>query len=151
MKRYRIAVVPGDGIGQEIVPAGLKVLEAAASRNGFALDTETFPWGAGYYIERGEFMPEDGLDRLRAFDAIYFGAVGRWGSTVNQPGAYYNTLQEQATKEIPGMVPGVKSTVSGGGGYTATLFYPGQPGTPFASRIFARPSAGHSAAVIDSK
>jgi hypothetical protein len=63
----------------------------------------------------------------------YFAAVGRWGSTVRQPGAYYNALQGQASKEIPGMTPGVKSVIPNGGGYTATLFYPGQPGTPFAT------------------
>src|SRR4029453_2595843 len=56
----------------------------------------------------------------------YFAAVGRWGWTVRQPGAFYNALQGQASKEVPSMIPGTR-------GYTATLFYPGQPGTPFAS------------------
>lgn len=76
MKTYRIAVVEGDGIGHEIVPAGLDVLQAAARQHGFRLQTENFPFGAGYYKKTGDFMPENGLETLRKFDAIYFGAVG---------------------------------------------------------------------------
>lgn len=73
---YRIAVIPGDGVGPEIVPAGIKILDAAAGRFGFGLEYEEFPYGAGYYKETGEFMPEDALDVLGGFDALYFGAVG---------------------------------------------------------------------------
>ena len=73
---YKIAVIPGDGIGQEIVPTGIKVLNAAAERFGFQLQYEEFPYGAGYYKQTGSFMPEDALGELQAFDAIYFGAVG---------------------------------------------------------------------------
>ncbi|UCG55645.1 MAG: tartrate dehydrogenase [Phycisphaerales bacterium] len=76
MKEYRIAVVPGDGIGHEIVPAGVKVLKAAAKSHGFELSTAEFAYGAGYHKEHGDFMPPDGMDRLEQFDAIYFGAVG---------------------------------------------------------------------------
>ncbi|MEM6844803.1 MAG: tartrate dehydrogenase [Bacteroidota bacterium] len=76
MKNYKIAVVPGDGIGHEIVPAGLRVLEAAAQKHQFTLETEQFPFGAGYYKQHGKFMPGDGLDTLKQFDAVYFGAVG---------------------------------------------------------------------------
>ena len=76
MKTYKIAVIHGDGIGHEIVPAGLKVLETVARKHNFQLQTETFLWGAGYYQKHGVFMPEDGLDTLQQFDAIYFGAVG---------------------------------------------------------------------------
>jgi tartrate dehydrogenase/decarboxylase/D-malate dehydrogenase len=75
-RTYRIAVVPGDGIGWEIVPAGIQVLNAAAQRFGFELSTETFPYGAGHYQKTGKFLPDDALDTLRKFDAIYFGAVG---------------------------------------------------------------------------
>ena len=75
-KTYRIAVVPGDGIGHEIVPAGMTVLEAAAERFGFELSTQAFPFGAGYYKQTGKFLPDDALETLKAFDAIYFGAVG---------------------------------------------------------------------------
>lgn len=76
MKTYKIAVVNGDGVGHEIVPAGIKVMDKVAEKYGFTLEYETFPWGAGYYKEHGEFMPENGLDILGKFDAIYFGAVG---------------------------------------------------------------------------
>ena len=73
----------------------------------------------------------------------YFAAVGRWGTTVVQPGAFYNALQGQARLAIPTMVPGVKSAIPGGGGYTATLFYPGQPGTAYANTApdTSRPAA----------
>ena len=74
--QYKIAVVPGDGIGHEIVPAGIRVLNVAAERFDFGLSTETFPYGAGYYKETGEFLPPDALDTLEKFDAIYFG--GGW-------------------------------------------------------------------------
>jgi tartrate dehydrogenase/decarboxylase/D-malate dehydrogenase len=76
MSKYRIAVIPGDGIGPEILPAGTKVLDAAAERFGFRLKYEEFPYGAGYYKQTGTFMPEDALQILQEFDAIYFGAVG---------------------------------------------------------------------------
>ena len=75
-RTYRIAVVPGDGIGWEIVPAGMQVLNAAAERLGFKLSAETFPYGAAHYQKTGQFLPDGALDTLRKFDAIYFGAVG---------------------------------------------------------------------------
>ncbi|MEM7380953.1 MAG: 3-isopropylmalate dehydrogenase [Bacteroidota bacterium] len=75
-KIYRIAVVNGDGIGKEIVPAGVSVLKAVADKYSFSLETAEFSWGAGHYLKHGEFMPKDGIAQLRAFDAIYFGAVG---------------------------------------------------------------------------
>jgi tartrate dehydrogenase/decarboxylase/D-malate dehydrogenase len=76
MKRYRIAAIGGDGIGPEVVAAGLLVLDAVALRDGFELAIESFPWGSDYYREHGVMMPGDGLEALRGFDAIYFGAVG---------------------------------------------------------------------------
>ncbi|MDQ3073510.1 MAG: tartrate dehydrogenase [Bacteroidota bacterium] len=76
MKNYKIAVVPGDGIGKEIVPAGMRVLTAAAEKHQFTLTSDTFSWGAGYYQEHGDFLPKDGLETLKKYDAIYFGAVG---------------------------------------------------------------------------
>ncbi len=75
-KTYKIAVIPGDGIGPEIVPAGIQVLDAAAKAFNFTLQYEVFPYGAAYYKETGTFMPDDALDVLKAFDALYFGAVG---------------------------------------------------------------------------
>lgn len=75
-KTYKIAVVNGDGIGAEIVPAGVSVLSAAAKKHGFNLETSDFSWGAGHFLKHGEFMPSNGIEQLKAFDAIYFGAVG---------------------------------------------------------------------------
>jgi tartrate dehydrogenase/decarboxylase/D-malate dehydrogenase len=77
MNTYRIAAIPADGIGPEVIAAGLQVLEALERREGgFRLDVEAFDWGSEYYRRNGAMMPEDGIDRLRAFDAIFFGAVG---------------------------------------------------------------------------
>ncbi len=77
MKTYKIAVIPGDGIGNEVMSEGIRVLEAAAQiRGDFCFQFEPFPWGCDYYLETGRMMPEDGLNTLRSFDAIYFGAVG---------------------------------------------------------------------------
>lgn len=75
---YEIAVIPGDGIGSEVIPEGLRVLERLAEQSdgGFRFAFESFPWGSRYYLDTGRMMDEDGLDRLRHFDAIYFGAVG---------------------------------------------------------------------------
>ena len=76
MRTHKIAVIGGDGIGPEVVTAGLRVLRAVAAADGFALDTEDFPWGSDFYRKYGVMMPEDGLDAIRGFEAIYFGAVG---------------------------------------------------------------------------
>jgi len=73
---YKIAVIPGDGIGLEIIPQGMKVLDAAAGKFGFGLAYEQFPYGAGYYKKTGAFMPDDAMGVLKTFDALFFGAVG---------------------------------------------------------------------------
>lgn len=77
MKEYRIALIPGDGIGKEVVPAGLRVLAAAGQLTGsFALHATNFEWGCEYFLKHGRMMDADGLTRLADFDAIYLGAVG---------------------------------------------------------------------------
>jgi tartrate dehydrogenase/decarboxylase/D-malate dehydrogenase len=76
MKRYRIAVIAGDGIGREVMPEGIRVLNAVADRFGFALDYVPYDWSCETYKATGRMMPEDGLDRLRDSDAIFLGAVG---------------------------------------------------------------------------
>jgi tartrate dehydrogenase/decarboxylase/D-malate dehydrogenase len=77
MNSYRIAAIPGDGIGKEVIAAGVEVLQALAERDGgFNLDFETFDWGSDYYKKHGIMMPENGRETLKPFDAIYFGAVG---------------------------------------------------------------------------
>jgi len=73
---YKIAAVPGDGIGKETVPEGLRVLEAAASRFGFKLKTTDYDWSCERYTKLGAMMPQDGLEQLREHDAIFLGAVG---------------------------------------------------------------------------
>ena len=76
MREYKIAAIPGDGIGKEVIPAGLAVLEALAQRSGFRLRVEPFPWGSDYFRAHGRMMHENGLERLHGADAIFFGAVG---------------------------------------------------------------------------
>ncbi|MEW6322311.1 MAG: tartrate dehydrogenase [Acidobacteriota bacterium] len=76
MAAFRIALVPGDGIGQEVMPAGIAVIEAAARRDGVAIEFTTFPWSCAYYRQHGRMMDADALERMAAFDAIYLGAIG---------------------------------------------------------------------------
>ena len=77
MKTYKIAVIPGDGIGPEVIAEGVKLLEKAAELDGtFRFEFTHFPWGCEYYLKSGEMMPADGLEQLKAFDAVYLGAVG---------------------------------------------------------------------------
>ena len=76
MQTYRIAVIPGDGIGKEVVPEGLRVLEAAGRKFGIRFRWDTFPWSCEYYRETGRMMPDDGLAQIRNHDAIFLGAVG---------------------------------------------------------------------------
>ena len=76
MTSYSIAVIPGDGIGPEVVTEGIKVLQAAGHRFEITFDLTEFEWGSDYYNKQGRMMPEDGLQALLPFDAIYFGAVG---------------------------------------------------------------------------
>ena len=77
MKTYRIALIPGDGIGKEVVPAGQQVLAALAASSGtFQFDFQDFDWGGDYYRQHGVMMPADGLDALRDKDAILFGSAG---------------------------------------------------------------------------
>ncbi|MFO8151610.1 MAG: tartrate dehydrogenase [Trueperaceae bacterium] len=74
--RYDIAVIPGDGIGPEVIASGIRVLEAAGTRFDIQFSWDTVPWGCEYYTKTGRMMPEDGLERLRGHDAIFLGAVG---------------------------------------------------------------------------
>ena len=73
---YKIAVIPGDGIGPEIIAEGLKVLQAAAQIENESLRYEMFPWGADYYLQHGTVVPKGGFEELKKYDAIYFGAAG---------------------------------------------------------------------------
>src|SRR5690348_876617 len=75
-KSYRIAVIAGDGIGHEVMPQGIAAMEAAARAYGFGFSWSEFDWSCERYRKTGQMMPEDGLERLRLYDAVYLGAVG---------------------------------------------------------------------------
>src|SRR5438445_1946538 len=81
MGAHRIAVMPGDGIGKEVMPEGQRVLEAAANKFGVELAFTHFDWSCDYYARHGRMMPEDWFEQLRGYEAIYYGAVG-WPATV---------------------------------------------------------------------
>jgi tartrate dehydrogenase/decarboxylase/D-malate dehydrogenase len=77
MREYSIAAIPADGIGPEVIAAGIVVLESLQKRLGdVKFNVKSFDWGSDYYRKHGVMMPEDGLEVLKKFDAIYFGAVG---------------------------------------------------------------------------
>jgi tartrate dehydrogenase/decarboxylase/D-malate dehydrogenase len=123
MRTYKIAAIPGDGIGPEVIDAGLEVLQALAHREGaFALQVERFPWGSDYYRKTGRMMPEDGLERLKAFDAIYFGAVGSrevpdhitlWGLRLAICQGFDQYANVRPTRVLPGIEPPLKLEQSG--------------------------------------
>lgn len=113
MNTYKIAVIPADGIGQEVIAAGLEVLHSLAQRSGdFRLQVESFDWGSDYYKKHGVMMPDDGLKRLKPFDAIYFGAVGApdvpdhvtlWGLRLNICQHFDQYANVRPTRILPGI------------------------------------------------
>lgn len=114
MRSYRVAAMGGDGIGPEVIAAGVEVLKVCAERDGgFALEFTDFDWGSDYYRKHGVMMPADGADQLRKFDAILFGAVGApdipdhvtlWGLrlAICQPLDQYANVRP--TRILPGIV-----------------------------------------------
>jgi tartrate dehydrogenase/decarboxylase/D-malate dehydrogenase len=121
MAAHRIAAIPGDGIGREVIAAGLKVLQALQARApALRLHVQTFDWGSEHFRGTGRMMPEDGLDRLRGFDAIYFGAVGApdipddvtlWGLRL----AICQGFDQYANVRPARLLPGVRSPLQGVG------------------------------------
>ena len=76
MNTYRIAVIAGDGIGKEVIPAGINVLNMAAEQGGFKLDFTELPWGCDFYLKAGRMLDPDGVDQVLKYDAVYLGAIG---------------------------------------------------------------------------
>ena len=119
MKNYRIAAIPGDGIGPEVIAAGLRVLDALTKRIGrFELDITEFDWGSDRYKRTGALMPEDGVEQLRSFDAILFGAVGApdipdhvtlWGLRL----PICQGMDQYANVRPAQILPGVRSPLTG--------------------------------------
>ena len=119
MKTYSIAAIPGDGIGQEVIAAGLEVLEQLAKREGgFTLKVEHFDWGSDYYKRHGLMMPANGLDQIRHCNAIYFGAVGApdvpdhvtlWGLRL----AICQPFDQYANVRPTRILPGIESPLKG--------------------------------------
>lgn len=119
MREYRIAAIPADGIGPEVIAAGLQALEALEKRSGdFRIHAEIFDWGSDYYRRHGVMMPSDGLDRLRAFDAIYFGAVGApdvpdhitlWGLRLPICQGFDQYANVRPTRILPGITPPLRN------------------------------------------
>ena len=119
MAVHRIAAIPGDGIGQEVIAAGLEVLDALQARApDLRLQVEAFDWGSDHFRRHGRMMPQDGLDRLRPFDAIYFGAVGApdipdhvtlWGLRL----AICQGFDQYANVRPARLLPGVTSPLRG--------------------------------------
>jgi tartrate dehydrogenase/decarboxylase/D-malate dehydrogenase len=120
MREYRIAAIPGDGIGVEVIAAGLEVLDVLAQRErGFRLKVERFPWSSDYYLKHGHYIPEDGLEKLKAFDAIFFGAVGSphvpdhislWGLRL----PICQGFDQYANVRPARVLPGIKSPLANG-------------------------------------
>ncbi|MDK2870759.1 MAG: tartrate dehydrogenase/decarboxylase / D-malate dehydrogenase [bacterium] len=73
---YKVAVIPGDGIGEEVIKEGVKVLDAAARKYGFSIEWVWYPWGADHYLKTGELLPDSAIEEMKEMDAIYLGAVG---------------------------------------------------------------------------
>ncbi|MCX5592661.1 tartrate dehydrogenase [Alcaligenes endophyticus] len=114
MKVHKIAVMAGDGIGKEVMPEGLRVIEAAARRHGIGLEFEHLDWSsAEYYAEHGTMLPSDWFERLRGFDAIYFGAVGwpdvipdhvsLWGSLLQFRRGFDQYINLRPVRLMPGV------------------------------------------------
>ena len=76
MKTYRIAAIPGDGIGKEVLPVGQRVIDKIAAKHGFAVEWTEFDWSCERYHQTGKMMPDDGIEQVKAFDSIFLGAVG---------------------------------------------------------------------------
>ena len=120
MKKYRIATIPGDGIGKEVMPEGVRVLDAAATKFGFAFDWDWVDWAScDYYVQHGTMMPEDWFARIGKHDAIYFGAVGDPGRVPDHVSLWGSLIQFRRRFDLyvnlrpARLMPGMKSPLAG--------------------------------------
>ena len=122
MKRYRIATIPGDGIGKEVVPIGMMVLDAAARKHGFGLTWDPLPWSCDFYRETGRMMPAEGLAQIRHHDAIFLGAVGfpgvpdhvsLWGLLIPIRREFHQYANVRPVRLMAGVTPPVRDRVAG--------------------------------------
>ena len=113
MKTYRIAAIPGDGIGREVVPEGIRVLEAVARKHGIAFAWDHFDWSCERYAATGAMMPADGLEQIKEHDAIFFGAVGfpsvpdhvsLWGLLIPFRRGFQQYVNLRPVRLMPGIV-----------------------------------------------
>jgi tartrate dehydrogenase/decarboxylase/D-malate dehydrogenase len=117
-KSYRIAVIPGDGIGKEVVPEGIRVLETVAGRFDIRFKWDELPWSCETYTRTGRMMPEDGIEQLRRYDAIFLGAVGfpgvsdhvsLWGLLIPIRRQMQQCINLRPVRMLPGMVSPLKN------------------------------------------
>ncbi len=123
MRTHKIAAIPADGIGPEVIEAGTAVLEALAERMGdVSFQFQTFDWGTDYYKKHGVMMPEDGLAKLQPFDAIFFGAVGApdvpdhitlWGLRLNICQNFDQYANVRPTRILPGITSPLRNVEAG--------------------------------------
>ncbi|TIW09426.1 MAG: tartrate dehydrogenase, partial [Mesorhizobium sp.] len=123
MREYSIAAIPADGIGPEVINAGITVLQVLADRRGdLKLEFSHFDWGSDYYKRNGVMMPEDGLERLEKFDAIYFGAVGAvdisdhvtlWGLRLQICQGFNQYANVRPSKILPGIASPLRDVRAG--------------------------------------
>jgi tartrate dehydrogenase/decarboxylase / D-malate dehydrogenase len=112
MKTYRIATIPGDGIGKEVLPEGIRVLDAVARKHGFAFEWQYFDWSCERYAQTGAMMPDDGLAQIKGHDAIFFGAVGfpnvpdhvsLWGLLIPMRRGFQQYVNLRPVRLMPGI------------------------------------------------
>jgi len=122
MKTYRIATIPGDGIGKEVVPEGIRVLEAVGAKHGIGWNWEHFDWSCERYAQTGAMMPADGLEAIKSHDAIFFGAVGfpnvpdhvsLWGLLIPMRRGFQQYVNLRPVRLMPGITSPLAGRSSG--------------------------------------
>ena len=117
MTKHKIAVIAGDGIGKEVMPEGIRVLEAVGRKFGIEFQWDELPWSCDYYAKHGRMMPEDGVDQIRHHDAIFLGAVGfptvpdhisLWGLLIE----LRRSFQQYANIRPVRLTPGIRSPLA---------------------------------------